>query len=95
MTDLIYYYKGSHYCAGCIVPVLMEDPDVGRWAALNDFEPGEDAEADLDEIAEALHVLRPGADPDTFPTTTSEPPEPPTFCPGCLHFFSIPTLEDQ
>lgn len=90
----IYRYREDHYCGGCIVPQLLEDTRYGLWAAANEFDPSEDVEGDLDELADGAGLDRFGISHDDFPVAVSEAPEPPTFCPGCLNFFTVHVNEE-
>lgn len=94
----IYRWKASHFCRDCIVTALTTEEPWRLWQVRGNeplYKPDNDeVEEQLDSIAELFRIDRTLPEDvinNDFPKRVYEIPEPPDFCGGCLHWFSLPS----
>lgn len=93
MTHIPYQWRDDLYCEEDIVDALTRQNPWSEWLDDEDNQPGaEDAEEQLDDIADLLGIDREDSDErlieQDFPVRLNSTPEPPSFCTDCLRFFS-------
>lgn len=91
MTHTAYQWHGDLFCEGDIVASLTDHEPWSAWLSAINVPGDEDAETELDAIAEHFDIDR--ADEiecarRNFPVRLTALPDPPSFCSACFGWFT-------